>query len=904
MAYNPFNIFRRNQKAIFAVVTVFIMFTFVLSSGFGGKGDFFEWFPEWLGKKSRKGDHLATIDGTKVYDGDLTNLRFQRVMANRFMSMASGQSINNLRTYLREQAGKSSPEFRAAIQEAVQMLGLLDNPQFAELLFSPQISGPMLRQLDAITRSPTAKDEDRTVAQAAIRTFELAYLLVSSQGQFFVNAPNRNQRDLIDFMLWDKKAKQLGIEFAADDVKRMIQAEFMNQFRNDAQVRDVLQKEMPGFTLDSCLAAVGAEFRVRTCQTALLGPVSDRPDRTLTAAPVFTPPYDLFVFYRDRSSPTTYEVLAVPGASFAGIATGTPTDDELRRLYDKHKGDEPNPAKEDPGFKEPRKVKVEWVEVTGTEPYYKKAALEALNQGQVAAALSAPGLGGWHALTTSPVAAVDPILRQKYEDIARAHKNSVWLRWGTSGFVLPSDVLDTNVVKARNLAAATGGAAGSLLGFGGPFLPATLAAGGAIAAENRARVEAGMPLFLGVIPGPGMFATVVGAEARYRGAVPEPLPFEAYRPELFQSLIDHKAYEMAVADLRKLRDEIGKLTKDGKEKDKGPAKAYIAEFVKARGLKTGESKNLESEWTIGDDPGLEPLKAIDLKAVHGNAPIRFGRKFFFSEGAPQMGIPSGPSLGTYRPEFYSEPRTDSPSLPGQPEKHDPAFLTWRTEETPAKEVPFAQAKPKVVEGWKRIRGREEAKNTAEAVANVIRKAPGGSQAEILQALRDEQAKLQARFPDPKDKDRVKLFKLDNVAPLPNSPAFSMPGMGARGFALTASNDIPYPTKEMEKALLEDRTKPAKTTLVMADQPKDNYYVIVLSERREMQVSEFQFNVFSPLGGPAGGQAQQTILRAHASEAVRAAKESIMDMIKKEFNYVETDEQKKLLEKKEKSGAEE
>ena len=43
MAYNPFNIFRRNQKAIFAVITVFIMFTFVLSSGLGGGADFFDW---------------------------------------------------------------------------------------------------------------------------------------------------------------------------------------------------------------------------------------------------------------------------------------------------------------------------------------------------------------------------------------------------------------------------------------------------------------------------------------------------------------------------------------------------------------------------------------------------------------------------------------------------------------------------------------------------------------------------------------------------------------------------------------------------------------------------------------------------------------------------------------------
>ena len=46
MAYNPFSIFRRNQKAIFAVVTVVIMFMFVLSSGMTGKADFFNWLPE------------------------------------------------------------------------------------------------------------------------------------------------------------------------------------------------------------------------------------------------------------------------------------------------------------------------------------------------------------------------------------------------------------------------------------------------------------------------------------------------------------------------------------------------------------------------------------------------------------------------------------------------------------------------------------------------------------------------------------------------------------------------------------------------------------------------------------------------------------------------------------------
>ena len=65
MAYNPFNVFRRNQKAIFAVVTVVIMFMFVLSSGMTGKADFFNWLPEWFASK-KKGEVLCTIDGDKV----------------------------------------------------------------------------------------------------------------------------------------------------------------------------------------------------------------------------------------------------------------------------------------------------------------------------------------------------------------------------------------------------------------------------------------------------------------------------------------------------------------------------------------------------------------------------------------------------------------------------------------------------------------------------------------------------------------------------------------------------------------------------------------------------------------------------------------------------------------------
>ena len=42
MAFNPFHAFRRYKKAAFAVLTIVCMFTFVLSSGIGGKSDFFD----------------------------------------------------------------------------------------------------------------------------------------------------------------------------------------------------------------------------------------------------------------------------------------------------------------------------------------------------------------------------------------------------------------------------------------------------------------------------------------------------------------------------------------------------------------------------------------------------------------------------------------------------------------------------------------------------------------------------------------------------------------------------------------------------------------------------------------------------------------------------------------------
>lgn len=901
MTFNPFNFFRRNQRAIFAVITVFIMFTFVLSSGLGGGVDFFDWFPSWLGAKSRKGDQLASIDGTKIYDGDLANLRRQRVMANRFMDLAAGQSELYLRRSVSDQLARVSPEFRPALmaglnweQQAAQFAAQFgNNPRIMQLLMDQTQSG-----LAAILNAPTAKPEDREAASKLLYAMALGQLRARTRGElYFVNAPNTTQRDLLNFMLWEKKADQLGIKFTPDDVKQLVQKEFMGEFRDDVPVREAMQRNMPWFTVDGLLKALAAEFRVRAAQTAVLGN-SGRTNRTLTFPPLFTAPYEVFDFYREQCSPTSYQVLAVPAANFMGAVAGTPTEDELRRLYDKYKDDEPNPGREDPGFKDPRKVKLEWLSAKGDEPYFTKAAAEWLPKGQLAALLFPPGpLGpfGWEAVATLPLAVTDPLVQKEYDEaIVRRHTSDLAIQWSGSRFL--TQYLDTSVVKPRNLAAAVGG--GALAALGNPFAAGSLTQAAAEAAEAKDRIAAGVPLVLGAVPGFGMGGTMLAGAATYQAAIPAPLPLDAVKGELARQLAERKARQLMLKEFETFQTEVAKLTKDAKTKD--AAKAYIAEFAKARGLTTGASKDFADEWTIEDDAGLETLKAALKQSPHGNLPVKFGKRFFWLDD--QRFGPAGPKVaatGTYRPEYYpAAPRPEvSPFA-----KPDPTYLVWRTEEKPAAPQAFLAARPKVLEAWQRMKARELAKAEAEKIAGAMRTNASTSALQIDQDLRDAQARLQAGVTDPKAKDKVKLFTVDGVCPL--SPVTDLGGgspmQTVQPFQLNESNNIPYPTADMAKTLLDERTKPVKTTLVMTDTPKDTYYVAVLTGRQPKTADDFKLNIYSD--SPASmNRSRGLVLQAHAFDAMQKAQESIVDLLKKEFRYVETDEQKKKLEENEKRG---
>jgi hypothetical protein len=984
MAYNPFNIFRRNQKAIFAVLTVFIMIMFTLSSGVVG-GDFFETFTQWLGSKGKRGDALCTIDGDKIYQRDLEELHRNRRMANQYMAMLAMTTARQLHGSVNEQLGRLSPTAHSIISRIINTERNLDqltrDPFTAAQL--PFILQNMRADLQRIIESPTTTAEDKDVA----RTKLAAYILTDpiTQGEnYFRFAPNRTQRDRIHFLLWQRKADQLGIKFTEEDVKRLVRREVFGRLSDEVQtaVQKQMSADVQNFSMSNCLKALGEEFRVRTAQVAILGPDvhGARGDKTEGGFPMFNPPYEAFEFYRDACSPTSYAVIPVPAANLLAEVDrrlalppgdpnkiNEPTDNELRKLFDQHKDAMYSPEKDTPGFKIPPRIRLEWFQITGEEPYYKAEAEKAIKNELLQANLSAVlGVGTFAAppgavAYTAKAFVEDPLLARRYAETVRKHNDDLVVRYSSSHVNLLTPLqhpLQSSVVRPGVPVVAAGGMGGQIGALGNPLAGLAVVVGGPIAYEIRDRVRVGMPAVLGMVPGPGLFNTAMGGAAASQAMLPKPLPIETYRGEFLQTLKEEKAKEIAfgnnkfgearvMGDVAKFIEEVEKLSEKGRARDMTAARKYIEEFlakralphseafaaaigqagvsqyVATRGLPRGGNTTPRTEYDLEEDPGLAPLIVAQKDALvrpfssQASDYTPFGRSFFWDD---EMFTRTSRSVsGVYMPKQYP------PDVEFGPNKS--RFVVWRTEEVSATPRDWDDATKVVVKGaWKRMKARELAKEKADAVANGIRAhvksieggGPGAvSEINLIPYLRDEAEKLRAAAPaDPKSQRRALAFPIRGVCPLTSqtgNPAgeIGLPSFGVfdapvqpapvRGFQLAPSENIKYPTPEFANSIMDERKKPPGTALVLTDAPKDTYYVVTLVKRDERTETDYLIQVAGGdlsdrMGGP-------TILAAFRRDAERKTFLSVNALLKLEFKYDETEDQKKKLDEDEKRGGE-
>jgi hypothetical protein len=418
---------------------------------------------------------------------------------------------------------------------------------------------------------------------------------------------------------------------------------------------------------------------------------------------------------------------------------------------------------------------------------------------------------------------------------------------------------------------------------------------------------------LGAVPNPALLQTAIGGAVEYRVKEPQPLSIETMRPVLLKNAIDQRAKVLAFGDrspsstekgdIARFIEELKKLSDSGKPKDKAAVEKYIKDFIATRGITHfGASSAPQDEWHLEDDPKLAPLVAAQKESLqsaggfHGNEYIPFGQSFFWTSTFDQATFQRrrGPATnGLYLAEQY-------PPLSPEAREGKPHYVVWRTEDVPAQRRNLRTAREDVIEAWKHLKARELAQQRANQLADAIRAYPATNEFAITQFVADKSHELNREYTNPKVKEQTKWFSIRDVAPLVPATSLMARIRGAQlePFNLQPTEKLPYPTPEMEKELLENRDKPLKTVLVLPDAPHDTFYVATLAGRKLKTAEEFKFDVFSPTGPARAIQFQ------YQDVAASKARSSAVELLKKEFKYQETEEQKKTLDENTKSGGRE
>ena len=114
------------------------------------------------------------------------------------------------------------------------------------------------------------------------------------------------------------------------------------------------------------------EFRVRLAQEALLGAPPSGADAGLQ---VPVTPYEFWKFYRDERTESQIVLLPIRVDSPEFLnKVGQPSEDDLMKLFDAHKTDEPDPSKAEAGFKQPTRLQIQWVSPRPNAPIYRQGA--------------------------------------------------------------------------------------------------------------------------------------------------------------------------------------------------------------------------------------------------------------------------------------------------------------------------------------------------------------------------------------------------------------------------------------------------------------------------------------------------------------------------------------------------
>jgi hypothetical protein len=849
MAFNPFHGFRKYRKVMFALLTIICMFVFILS---GASGTFSELF---TGKGRGSSLKVGSAFGKTIYAQDLEFLRTQREVANFFIVQALVRATINTKR-----------DFAEALEKA-QMESFLKD--YLKQILQQQFAGfnqETMNQLERMVQvfNLQQKNTEANIVQNLVDVlYQERNILVDRELYF---RGGKENKDLIDFMIWRHEADRLGIQLTQKDINRLVADETRNKLSQSDLIE--IQRVVRGryrITPEQYYAAVSDEFRVRIAQLAILGRdlrFYESPNRR----PDPLTPEELWNYYREKRTEGTVALLPIAVNQPELLnKVGEPADDELKDLYEKNKYRLYDPSKEEAGFKQPKRYQVEWVRARPDAPQFKKATDIANATLQATLPLVYVGalfhefegvkyqfsVPSWHKMETIVIHDIGAGRPQRVAALigqgVAAGGNHGWsavtglLAYQNTGLGQEMALLEPDL---RNLNRAVASLMGSGSGGNPVFVLGTILA---VEPIDKYLPMARIRNYL---------------EEKYRETLTKALVtsslkaleddlfklgnraiLDIYKQEYGLSLFGQALASTGTNGLELLADGIQKKGEETLLKrdlsrlacsfiSNGPAplavaglvynqqnqitwelKSRVAQAIEKYKLEHGRTVQPRDQYDLQGDPGLDPLKTAYNQPFEFHQPDTNAKEF--------------------AKEVFNNVKSDKELYSPHHLGASKEFLYWKTDEKGEYIPSFAEARDKVVARRKFEKARQLAKEEAKKIADQAPKHTTGEDAKI--SLLD------------KSKLAGAMIDLDHVAPLVMQRAATVSRFETTRYVpyKIPQSKIEYPSAEMVNKLLGLKQEGEVT--IVHDKPKANYYVAVLTRRPERYPADFKFEAERPEG---------------------------------------------------------
>jgi hypothetical protein len=869
MAFKPFNFFRKHAKILMAATVLLAMFSFIIGDAIsmrgGGGSALSRRLKGWFGIVDNP---IAEVGG-QGYDFNLLYDVFnQRRITQEFVQAVQQTGRENVLKdagFTREDRS-SEERFQKKREE------ILKNRPDA---LKPLMMDPSSLALEAVL-SPLVELQQRLDRYIQVQQFARRGLDTSFFGP--VDLPEETDypghpQNLVEFLYWQKKADDLGIVISSEAVRRdLVRAGFGRVREEDlSAIADrVLKNKSSGASTDQVIEWVANEIRAMIARAVVQDP--GRVPGILLSTQVT--PYDLWQAYVQVRTQLTVGMLPikVDSQEFLSRVELPPqgdtekwkefTENKLKPLFEKYKNQEPDPTRDTPGFKIPKKYQIEFVYgslsgVTDARTHYgqvvaAETALSLAGQAMAWAPLPVPGAEIYHAIRVyeshklsgryrlpedartlfatgtplpdgsryqlplppgpGPFGTGPGIERQtgsqQVLDVATALTQSSATPFGFTAVLRPTAFLVTRTLPQAHALEAVAAAASVGQNIGVRLLDPNLLAFAARTTEQH------QP-FHDVAA--GIFNEILDDEVRLR--------LDRDLISLQKELENYgKTYR---AELEKWRRQKSALEargtkapdftpppltrKEGDKEVKEPVKDYVARWAKTRGLMYEGMKEPRGPYDLFNEKDATPMGTILRPVLQRSLPTFDLR--------PEEGIRNqllGPR-GLYEPATARAPNP----IRDYTVKPMEYVLHWKVDETEARVPAFAEVEDKVLEAWKLQEAR---------------------------ALAEEQANRFAKEAKTEDGERLLL---DQPGYLPDKYLSRYEDLGrSLNFRKATHSYIELPPDDLLDKVL-NALKEKGDTLVFANRPKSIYYLLVLKRRDEPKatlakdIGEFDLNVIIP-----------------------------------------------------------